>query len=359
MSGLSGVVVRLAARSLPALVRARYREEWLADLAGAEEAGVTRSAIAIGALSTAITIDRLDPATLGMTLSRAFTTRLRAAAGFGLAAALLAIGSDAYAGFPTLGPLGAVVSVLVAVLAVGAVVATALALRIAVAARRVAAAILVLLGALALLAVVFSRVGLMLVVLAAVPGVAVLVALAVVLTGGRLASRRVRIVTGAAVPVGALAVAAVGLAHVFVWNPLAKLPGMTLAEIYAGLAAAGEGPAGGPGPWIGAVAVLVALGAAVYATFALAPVRRWSRFRTRRRLVALGLLLIGGVVALVFVPAFTMGMGIADAYATSGGDAAGSGGVLALIGMLAFAGTILVSFVRVEPGPPEGAPARA
>jgi len=359
MSGLSGAVVRLAARSLPALARARYREEWLADLAGADEAGVARSSIAFGALSTAVTIDRLHPAVLGMTLSRAFSLRLRAAAGFGLAAALLAIGSNAYAGFPGLPALAAVVATLVAVLTVGAVIATVGALQVAVAARRPAAAILVVLAALALLAVVLSRVGAMLVILAAVPGVGGLIALALLLTGGRLAARRFRVAAGVAVPVVALAVTAVGLVHVFVWNPLAKLPGMTLTEIYSGLAAAGEGPGGGPTPWIVAVAVLVGLGAAAYATFALAPVRRWARFRTRRRLVALGLLLVGGVVALVFLPGFSMGMGIADAFATSGGDAAGSGAVLAVIGMLAFAGSVLVSFVRIQPAPPEGAPSSA
>lgn len=359
MSGLPGALVRLAARSLPPLVRARYREEWLADLDGADEAGVARSSIALGALSTAVTIDRLDPAALGMTLARAFALRLRAATGLGFAAALLAIGSDAYAGFPGLPVLGAVVAVLVAVLAVGAVIATVGALQVAVAARRLGTAILVVLAALALLAVVVSRVGAMLVILAAVPGVAALVTIAVLLTGGRLASRRFRILTGILVPIAVLVVAAVGLAHVFLWNPLAKLPGMTLAEIYSGLEAAGEGPGGGPWPWIVAVAVLVGIGAVVYATFALAPLRRGARFRTRRRLVALGLLLVGGVVALVFLPGFSMGMGIADAFATSGGDAAGSGAVLAVIGMLAFAGTVIVSLVEVEPGPPEGVASRA
>jgi hypothetical protein len=356
MSGLTRAIVGLAARSLPALQRARYREEWLADLEGAAEAGVSRASVALGALSTAVTIDRLDPSTLGMTLSRAFVLRLRAAAGFGLAASLLAIGWNAYGGFPGTVPLGAVVVAVLVALSVAAATAVVGAVRAALAASRPVVAVLVVVGALALVAVVASRLGTILVVLAAVPGVGGLVAIALLLTGGRLASRSARVAGAVVVPLAALAVAALGLAHVFVWNPLAKLPGMTLAEIYAGLAAAGEMPIGGPTGWVVVVGILVGVVSAAYALFALAPVRAWRRHRTRRRLVALGLLVVGGVVTLVFVPGFSMGMGIADAFATSGGDAASTGGVLAIVGMLAFAGTIVVSFVRVEPGPPEGAP---
>lgn len=356
MTRLAEFAVRIAARSLPSRVRARYREEWLADLDGAAEAGVSRGSVAFGALSTATTLDRLDPAGSGLALGRVFTLRLRAAAGLGLAAALLAIGLDAYGGTPAFGALGLGVAVLASALGLGALVATVGATRAAVAAGRPVVAILVLLGALALVGVVVSRVGAILVILGAVPGIAGLVTLALLLTGGRVASRRLRVAASIVVPVVALATAALGLVHVFVWNPLAKLPGMTLPEIYAGLAAAGESPVGGPRVWVLLTALLVTLGGAAYVGFALLPVRRWATLRTRRRLTALGLLLLGGTVTLVFLPGFSMGMGIADAFATSGGDAAASGGVLTLLGMLAFAGTVVVSFVRVEPGPPQGEP---
>ncbi len=359
MTGVAGLVVRVAARSLPALRRIRYREEWLADLDGAAEAGVSRSSIALAAVSTAVTIDRLDPDTMGMTLSRAFTLRLRAATGFGLAAAVLAVGAEAYAGFPTIPVLGPVLTVLVVALGLAATVAGVAAVRAAVAARRPAAALLVVLAAAGLVAVVVSRLGPMLVILGALPAAAVLLTVAIMLTDGRVASRSARLAATLVAAVTAPAVAALGLAHVFVWNPLAKLPGLGLSEIYARLAAAGELPIAGPVGWVVLVGVLVGVGVGAYAVFALAPVRRWQRHRTRRRLAALGLLLIGGVVAAVFLPGFSMGMGIADTFMTSGGDAAASGGILAVVGMLAVAGTILVSFVRIEPGPPQGVRAPA
>ena len=350
-------LVRLAARSLPALVRARYREEWLADLAGSDEAGVSRSAVVLGALATAVTIDRLDPATSGLALSRAFVLRLRAATGFGLAATVLTVGSDASGGPAGLGAIAGILAALaIGLAAVGAGFAVG-AVRAALAARRVVPAVLVVVGALALAALVASRAGLMLAVLGAVPGFAGLVAAAVLLTQGSVASRRLRVAAALAVPLAALGIATLGLVHVFVWNPLAKLPGLTLDEIYARLAVTRELPVGGVGAWVVVIAALLVAAAVVYAGFALAPVRRWAALRTRRRLVALGLLLIAGTVGLVGIPGFSMGMGIADAFATSGGDAAGSGAVLTLVGMLAVAGVLVVSCVRVEPGPPVGAPA--
>lgn len=355
MTGLPETVVRVAARSLPALQRTRYREEWLADLDGASEAGVSRASIALAAVSTAIAVDRLDPRTLGMSLTRAFGLRVRAAAGFGLAGALLAAGFQAYAGFAGLAGAAIVLVVVIAVLAVAALVATVSALRAAVAARRIGAALLVLAGALGLPLLVASELGSML-LFAGAPGIGGLVAIALLLTGGRVVAFRGRLLAALVVPVAAAAVAAFALLHVFVWNPLAKLPGMTLVEIYAALAEAGEGPLGGPTAWVVAVALSVGLAAVGYAVFILAPVARWRRLRTRRRLVALGLLLVGGVTVLGYLPGFTMGMGMADAFMTSGGDAAPTGAVLALIGMLALAGTIVVSFVRVEPAPPVGAP---
>lgn len=53
-------IVELAAASLPWAIRDRYREEWLHDLAHAEEAGVRRGDIAWGAVRTAITADLLQ-----------------------------------------------------------------------------------------------------------------------------------------------------------------------------------------------------------------------------------------------------------------------------------------------------------
>lgn len=51
----SETLVRIAAGLLPRAFRAQRREEWLADLAGAEELGIPRSQVALGALRAALT----------------------------------------------------------------------------------------------------------------------------------------------------------------------------------------------------------------------------------------------------------------------------------------------------------------
>lgn len=59
-------VVLVAARLLPSAMREQYREQWLADLRDAGEAGIRRSDIALGSLAFAATLDRPPP------ISRAF-----------------------------------------------------------------------------------------------------------------------------------------------------------------------------------------------------------------------------------------------------------------------------------------------
>tara|TARA_B100000519_G_scaffold75210_2_gene64683 strand:+ start:16445 stop:16795 length:351 start_codon:yes stop_codon:yes gene_type:complete len=60
-------LVRGVAATLPAAIRERHREEWLADLDGASEAGIARSDVAWGAAAFALTLSRSDPAVSGMT----------------------------------------------------------------------------------------------------------------------------------------------------------------------------------------------------------------------------------------------------------------------------------------------------
>jgi hypothetical protein len=52
-SSIAARLVSVAAATLPALTRARYREQWMADLRDADEAGVQRSGIVLGAFSFA------------------------------------------------------------------------------------------------------------------------------------------------------------------------------------------------------------------------------------------------------------------------------------------------------------------
>lgn len=151
--------------------------------------------------------------------------------------------------------------------------------------------------------------------------------------GGNVPKRRAVIAAG----VGSAALAAYSIAgalQTLVWNPLAAVPGATLGEIYTALDDAGES-LGAPRviAWsvVGAALAAVALTAAI-----LTKAPRASD-------------VVAGYLALIvlaapshwFVP-FTGGMGIADAFATSGGDHAPWGGLiytgsglalLALLGM--------------------------
>lgn len=85
--------VRLAARLLPAHVRDRYREEWMADLAGARELGIPTSSIAIGALLFSATIDRSAPEISGIPLSIAARIHARRGTALLLSAGVLAAGA--------------------------------------------------------------------------------------------------------------------------------------------------------------------------------------------------------------------------------------------------------------------------
>lgn len=85
--------VRLAARLLPAHVRDRYREEWLADLEGARELGIPTSSIAVGALLFSATIDRSAPEISGVPLSVAARIHARRGIALVLSAGVLALGA--------------------------------------------------------------------------------------------------------------------------------------------------------------------------------------------------------------------------------------------------------------------------
>jgi hypothetical protein len=78
-------LVDAVARTLPVLARERYREEWLADLAGAREPQLAPGSIVRGAVMTALSIDRTDPRVTGISRSVLAVNRLRWAAAFGVA----------------------------------------------------------------------------------------------------------------------------------------------------------------------------------------------------------------------------------------------------------------------------------
>ncbi|MDP9983722.1 hypothetical protein J2W14_003145 [Pseudarthrobacter oxydans] len=137
--------------------------------------------------------------------------------------------------------------------------------------------------------------------------------------GGNVPKRRAVIAAG----IGSAALAAYSIAGAFqtlVWNPLAAVPGATLGEIYAALDDADES-LGAPRVIAWSV-VGVALAAVALIAAILAKAPRAS-------------CVIAGYLALIVLAApshwfvaFTGGMGIADAFATSGGDHAPWGGLL-------------------------------
>lgn len=85
----SETLVRMAAGLLPRSRRALRREEWLADLAGAEELGIPRSLVAFGALRAALTE--------GARERRAAFTPRRALAIVAISAGVIAVGAPAAA----------------------------------------------------------------------------------------------------------------------------------------------------------------------------------------------------------------------------------------------------------------------
>ena len=137
--------------------------------------------------------------------------------------------------------------------------------------------------------------------------------------GGNVPKGRAVIAAG----VGSAALIAYSIAGAYqslVWNPLAAVPGATLGEIYAAMDAAGE--------TLGAPRVIAwsAVGVAL-AVVGLTGTILERTPRPRRVVAGYLALLVLAAPSHMFV-AFTGGMGIADAFATSGGDHAPWGGML-------------------------------
>lgn len=330
--------VRFAARTLPIGIRERYREEWLADLEGAAEAGVRASGVVVGALMFSATVHRDHPDVLGMPLSTAARRQARWAAALLLSAVVLAFGTWITGGFSASGTPIAVAVTVLTVVTVGfcaaGLLATWRAAAISSTLARIGAASLTA-GVLALVASVTSTGW-----WTGVAGVVLLLAgtcIAAIAWAGSpapvrqsepvptvhsrrwnpalIARRSARasaprsawsgvIATGV---VAALAVAVGGI-DLLVWSPLAQAPGYTLEEIWAALSPAdrarGLGLAAG---WI----VLWSIAAILYVVGAAAMLGREARPATRY-LVCGGLLVTAGAVFFQFWAGFSIGMSIAD-----------------------------------------------
>jgi len=359
---IAASVVRAVAATLPAGVRDRYREEWTADAAGASELGVSRIGVVVGALGVAVRLDREDPVVSGIPAGRLAARRLRvalAAAAIGLLLLLAYFwvwagdtggdGPMAITGTVLLGiAWGA--GLVAAIALVGVVRASIRATAGRPSARGIRIALLVGVPGLFVVLLAASSVTLFGAVLVLPLLIAPLVLVALKdprAQGAPLrAGSRVGIALASAGAI--LAVVVGGLLHIFVWNPLARMPGMTLDEIYAGLAAARELPSPViPVAWAG----FWTLFALTLLVLAAVPPRAIRRFLTARRLAGAGLLGVALAAGGVWIAGFGMGMGMADAFMTSGGDAAGSGLVLMVIAIGYAIAAVLVGLLptRIRP----------
>lgn len=353
--------LRLISATLPAGVRDRYREEWMADVAGARELGMSPWSVVGGAFGVAAGIDRELPAISGLPARSLMFRRMRVAlAALAIAALLLVYGwlagvwtTDA-AG-PLIGKVLFVVMLLAAGVGVIELFGALRAHHRARSGRAWGAASIVV-------AVMVVLTGVAMVFLPLLCGpliVGGLIAIITVLATEDRRPQRAPLRRGPAFALAAFSAAgilgalAASVLHVYVWNPLAKLPGMTLDEIYAGLEAARELPSPVlPLGWIGMWG-LVALALVVLAVL---PSTRIRRLATARRIAGVGILGIALVAGGTWFLGFGMGMGIADAFMTTGHDAAASGQILSLIGVVFAIAAVLIGLLpaRIRPAGPEG-----
>lgn len=129
--------------------------------------------------------------------------------------------------------------------------------------------------------------------------------------GDRMTSRRPAITVSV---IGVLAVvlyATLGAVQILVLNPLAAVPGKSIAEIRAGMSEAGEVIDTGMVLGIFGLGVLIALGVAALAIKDAAPARLTV-------LLYCAVLVMGAPA--YFIASFGPGMSLADAYGISGGD---------------------------------------
>jgi hypothetical protein len=135
--------------------------------------------------------------------------------------------------------------------------------------------------------------------------------------------------------------AVAGALQVLVWNPLAAVPGATLAEIHAVMDGANESLA------MPAVLIWAATGTVLAAVALIAALRRSISGKTA---AALDLLLLVLAAPSHWMASFPAGMGLADAFAISGGDYAPWGKVLYTVSAVSLV-ALLVIVVRRDRTP--------
>ncbi|MFK0007537.1 hypothetical protein ACIQTZ_10815 [Paenarthrobacter sp. NPDC090520] len=129
----------------------------------------------------------------------------------------------------------------------------------------------------------------------------------------------------------------VGAFQILVWNPLAAVPGMALADIYSAVDRAKESLA------IPRVLVWSVVGIALGAAVLVAALRRPLSVRT---VLALELLVLILGAPSHWMASFPAGMGLADTFAISGGDYSPWGRLLYGVSALSLISLTTLAFRR-------------
>jgi len=365
------LVLRFIARLLPPLAKQRYLEEWQGDARAADGAGVRPFGIVTGAIALALTIDRDSPAHTGE--PRGALPRRLARRGLALltAAAAILIGAWGTGGgivpegrgvtADVVAALGTVAWVTVRVAVLAAIVGGLYLLRAAATAETgLARSVLVIAvvgpGALAVAvalpgsAPLIGVTGLLLTVVGLIGGMGVVAGTPPRPLAPRTAPRAYRVPVAWSGALLVLLVVVVGAIDLLVWNPVAKVPGLSLREIYDRMTLLDRFSL----PVATAmVAVWAAFWAAPAILLAVLAAHRRASALTPRRLAILMLGLVGGAIFFRFFAGFSVGMSIADTFYTSGADTSIVSASLPYVGQLALAGAA-VAF-GWAPRPPRAA----
>ncbi|GAA1058849.1 hypothetical protein [Agromyces bracchium] len=137
-----------------------------------------------------------------------------------------------------------------------------------------------------------------------------------------------------------LAVIALGVLHLLVWNPMATVPQLSLAQIYGILVERFGIIDGGPFVWAFGATLATAAGSIV----AIQGSRRGVV--TTHDVITVGLLLIHATTFFLWWAGFALGLNLADAFAAVGGDVSSVGSLLALVGASCLAAAILLQLRR-------------
>lgn len=355
-------LVGFAARLLPAPMREHHREEWLADLAGAEEAGVTPASVAVGALVFSATLNRDAPEVSGMPVGALARRRARwgivsIAAGGVFGAGSFLVGGYANATRSTLAPVEAVLALIDATISALILALLLLGLAQLWRAARLASPLATITAAFATVGLAclvvaalrpemfapFAALGLLAVVGAGVCGLVVWSSAPAVATVARstapLSNRRAAL--GILITTTALTVlVALGAVDLLVWGPLAQTDGYSLSEVYAGL---GEQDRAGGIVMIVVWIVFWMLTVIAFAAFATLLHRRGRALRVRG-LVAVALLVASALLFFQALAGFSLGMSIADTLPPYAGGISPVGYALWLVGQAAFVGALLLGF---------------